>query len=145
MKKIILNMIMLLLRRATTLSFVFLSMCCCYSCATQNNIKIMQGDPIIGEWKLVRTGLGRSGSITHSTVDVILEFKPDNILTVQCLRQDKKCGLWNSGNYSYLYIGSASGANLRIGNTNWWYLFFENELMIGHGPVDGANYYFERI
>jgi len=102
-------------------------------------------DPIIGKWKLVEMGVPTGYMITYSPVELILEFKPDNMLMVQCLRQDNNCRPWNSGNYSYLYIDSNYGTKIQIGNTDWWYRVAENKLMIGLGPVDGPSYYFERM
>ena len=128
MKRLILNMTILLL----------------CSCATLNSMK--STNPIIGKWKLVSMDVPKSPSvITYSTVDVILEFKPCNILTVQCLRQDNNCNSWNSGDYPYLYIDSNYGTKIKIGNTDWWYSVSEKKLMIGNGPVDGVSYYFEKI
>lgn len=132
----------------TIISFVFLSLCY-YSCASLNNIEIPQ-DPIIGKWGLVKTVSGRTaqGTITqiYSAVDVLIfEFKPGNILTVQCLRQDNACIPYQNGNYSYLLINRDNDTMIRIDNTSWWYSISDKELMISKAPVDGGSYFFERM
>ncbi|MCL2651876.1 MAG: hypothetical protein FWD60_12760, partial [Candidatus Azobacteroides sp.] len=103
MEKINLNMMMFPFHRIKVISFALFFLCY-YSCASLNKIEISQ-NPIIGKWGLVKTVSGRTaqGTITqtYSAVDVmIFEFKPGNILTVQCLRQDNNCGMWRNGDYS---------------------------------------------
>ena len=151
MKKIILDITMLLLHRITIISFVCLLLCC-YSCVSPllsasplNNVAISQ-DPIIGKWKLVRSGAGRTTQESiaqpYSTIELILEFKPDNILTVQCLRRDNNCRPWYDGDCQY----SLFNGMIQIGTTHtWWCRVFENRLIIGNGPADGVDYYFERM
>ena len=142
-------MMMSLLRRIIVISFMFLSLCC-YSCATQNNIETSQ-DPIIGKWKLVRTASGARpapGNITqpYSPVNVIFEFKPDNILTIQGLGQNTHSGMLSSGDYQYSYIYGNDEPTIRIDNTDWRYYYVsENELMIGRAHVGGTNYFLERM
>jgi hypothetical protein len=107
---------------------------------------------IIGKWKLVKTASGRTGkgNIMHtdSTAGIIFEFKPDNILTVQCLRQDNNCMPYRNGDYSYqfrVYGNSWYEKKIEIGNSSWWYRISETELELTQGPVDGGGSFFERI
>ena len=150
MKKIILNKMKSLLRKITVLSFVFLYLLCCLSCATQNCAEIPQ-DPIIGKWQLISTSSGRDiapGNITqpYSTVtaNVIFEFKPDNILTIQRSQQNDYRGPWKSGNYLY-WFNRYDETTIRIDHTDWRCRISENQLMIGRAHVGETNYYFERV
>ena len=116
---------------------------CCYSCATRNNLETPQ-DPIIGKWKLVKIDIPRPPA-SYTTDDLILEFRPNDILTVQCLQQNNNCRPWNDGNYRYSYIDSDYGTMIQIDNTRWWYSVSGKKLMIGQGPVDGVSYFFEKM
>ena len=103
-------------------------------------------EEILGKWGLVKAAWPRGYSITYPTVEVIFEFKPKNILTVQCLRQDNACA-WNASDYAYFFypLDSANKTMVRIGNGSFWYHISERKLKIGLGPADGVNYYFERM
>ena len=142
MKKTILTIMMFLLRKITVISYVFLSLCYC-SCAQLISSEF-QPNPIIGKWKLVRTETGRPKSITHCRVEIILEFKQDNTLTVQCPRQDS-CHTWDAGDYRYLRLDSTYETKIQIDNKSWWYSISEKKLMIGQGPIDGLSYFFEKM
>ena len=102
-------------------------------------------EEIIGKWGLVKAAWPRGSSITYPTIEVIFEFKPKNILTVQCLRQDNAC-TWNAGDYSYFfYPDRDNNTMVQIGNGAFWYHISERKLKIGLSPADGVNYYFERM
>jgi len=128
--------------KTAVISLTFMLLCA-HPCVSQNRVEIPQ-DAIIGKWKLVRVVVPRRPSITYSSVEVILEFKTNNTLTVQNLRQGNNNTPWNSGDYPYFFIGSDYGTKIQIGNTSWWYRISEKGLMIGQGPVDGLNYFFEK-
>ena len=132
----------------TAIIFLASLLLCANSCALLNNTgnnTVHSQDIIIGKWKLVKVDVPRRPTIIYSSVEVILEFKSDNILTVKCLRQDNNCSPWNSDTYQYYYIDSDYGTKIQIGTTYWWYSISEKQLMIGKGPVDGLNYFFERM
>ena len=143
MGRIILNRRIFLLRR------IALLLLCYYSCATLNNIAIPP-DPIIGKWGLVSSESGgrpAPGNRTqpYSTVNVVFEFKPDNMLTIQRLQQNDYRGPWKSGSYHYSYIYGNDETMIRIDHTDWRCLVSENKLMIGRAHVGGINYFFERM
>ena len=145
---------MFLLCKITVISFVFLSLYC-YSCALLKSSEFPP-DPIIGKWELVKTTSGGrpapENNITQpyppvKPVNVIFEFKPDNTLTIQGLRQNNHPGMLKSGNYQYSYTYSNDDEPvIRIGNTDWRYYYVsENKLMIGQAHVGGTNYFLERM
>ena len=122
-----------------------------FSCSSLSGMETPQ-DPIIGKWGLVRTVSGRTpqGNIVNTySIDefMILEFKPGNILTVQCLRQDNNCGGWRTGNYSYyFYLDGRNQTMINIiGNIHWWFRVSETELVLDGSPVGRGRFFFERI
>jgi len=107
-------------------------------------------DPIIGKWKCVGMSVPRRPPIMYSDsiVNYVLEFKPNNVLTVQCMLQNNKCSPWQNGDYVYQFLDYGDSwydKTLGIGNSFWWYRISDTELMIGQGPADGPDYYFERM
>ncbi len=114
----------------------------------KNKSSVKFQNDIIGKWKLIKVTSGRTpnGVLTHtySVIEIIFEFKPDNNLTIHCLRPDNNCSPWK-GDYPYFFYTNGSGKTMiEIDNTSWWYNISETELMISKAPVDGGSYYFER-
>ena len=142
-----------------SIAFIFISIGCLLSCASNEDLTIKKEtdkirDTLLGEWKLIEMRFPMTNlSVDYAEYNTVFDFKDNGILLVSGVPAEIIDRYPHESNGEYVYstkifpIGSVSGligwapVGFQIFNMNNWFEISSNQLEINGSHLDGAIYY----